>query len=181
MKTQNTFDKFTKGFTLIELLVVIAVIGVLAGAIIVAINPTEQLARGRDTGKKSTTQQVANAVNAYYAANSGIMPVNTAGWMGTLTASGDLKVLPAAATPTCASTGNASAQLGYCYITQGSSSNFAVFAALESISERSKCSANPTVTSAFFLYSSSDAKAGTVCAPAGGNSQPASTGGFTFF
>ena len=181
MNTTTSLRKIQKGFTLIELLVVIAVIGVLAGAIIVAINPTEQLARGRDTGKKSTTQQIANAVNAYYAANSGVMPVNTAGWISTLTTSGDLKVLPATATPACATLGNVSAQLGYCYVTQGSSSNFAVFAALESISERSKCSANPTVTSAFFLYSSSDAKAGTVCAPAGGNSQPNTTGGYTFF
>ncbi|MEN9407948.1 MAG: hypothetical protein RLZZ455_1164, partial [Candidatus Parcubacteria bacterium] len=76
MNTTTSLQKIQKGFTLIELLVVIAVIGVLAGAIIVAINPTEQLARGRDTGKKSTTQQIANAVNAYYAANSGIVPSN---------------------------------------------------------------------------------------------------------
>ena len=177
----SKLQSFTKGFTLIELLVVIAVIGVLAGAIIVAINPTEQLARSRDTAKKSTISQLADAVNAYYAANSGVMPVNTTGWISTLVTSGDFKVLPAIASSVCTTSGNASAQQGFCYITQGSSSNFAIFAALDSISEKSKCSANPTVTSAFYLYSSSDAKSGTVCAPAGGNSQPNVTGGYTFF
>ena len=180
MRKRILSSTFTKGFTLIELLVVIAVIGVLAGAIIVAINPTEQLARSRDTAKKSTISQLADAVNAYYAANSGIMPVASAGWISTLVNSGDFKVLPAIASSVCTSTGNATAQQGFCYITQGSSSNFAVFAALDSISERAKCAITPTATSAFYLYSSADAKSGTVCS-AGGGTQPNVTGGYTFF
>ena len=42
-----------KGFTLIELLIVIAILGVLAVVILVAINPQEQLARGRGGGRTS--------------------------------------------------------------------------------------------------------------------------------
>src|SRR6266404_5357748 len=41
--------KNKKGFTLIELLVVIAVLGVLATVVIAAINPFQQLMKGRDS------------------------------------------------------------------------------------------------------------------------------------
>lgn len=50
-----------KAFTLIEILLVIGIIVILAGAIIVAINPGRQLARTRDT-------QRINALNQYLSA-----------------------------------------------------------------------------------------------------------------
>lgn len=53
------------GFTLIELLVVIAVIGVLATVIVVVINPTEQLNRAKDAGRKSDLRQIADAIEKY--------------------------------------------------------------------------------------------------------------------
>jgi len=61
------------GFTLIELLVVIAILGVLAGAILVAINPLEQLARGRDAGRKSTVDELGHATQAYYTAQNALL------------------------------------------------------------------------------------------------------------
>ena len=55
------------GFTMIELLVVIAVLGVLATAVLAAINPIEQINKGRDTGHRSDAEQLLSAVDRYYA------------------------------------------------------------------------------------------------------------------
>lgn len=59
--------KNRKGFTMIELLVVIAVIGVLAVAVLSAINPIEQINKGRDTGRRSDAGEVLSAIDRYYA------------------------------------------------------------------------------------------------------------------
>lgn len=55
------------GFTLVELLIVIALIGVLAVAVLAAINPLEQLNRARDTGMESDASQLLAAIDRYYA------------------------------------------------------------------------------------------------------------------
>jgi prepilin-type N-terminal cleavage/methylation domain-containing protein len=70
--------KKIKGFTLIELLVVIGVIGILAAGLLAAIDPMEQLKKGRDTRKRSTSVEFVNAVTRYYAVQ-GTMP-----WTGNL-------------------------------------------------------------------------------------------------
>ncbi len=57
---------FKKGFTMIELLIVIAVLGVLAVAVLSAINPIEQINRGRDTGGRSDAEQLVSATDRYY-------------------------------------------------------------------------------------------------------------------
>src|ERR1700704_6424972 len=54
-----------EGFTLIELLIVIGVLGVLAAALLVALNPLEQLARGRDAGRLSSVNQLGRAMQNY--------------------------------------------------------------------------------------------------------------------
>ena len=59
--------KTSKGFTLIELLIVIAVLGILAVAVLSAINPIEQINRSRDTGSRSDAEQLLGAVDRYYA------------------------------------------------------------------------------------------------------------------
>ena len=58
-----------KGFTLIELLVVIGIIGILAAGILAAIDPLEQLKKGRDSSKRSVCVEVFNALTRYYAIN----------------------------------------------------------------------------------------------------------------
>jgi prepilin-type N-terminal cleavage/methylation domain-containing protein len=55
------------GFTMIELLIVIAVLGILAVAVLAAINPIEQINRGRDTGSRSDAEQLLSAIDRYYA------------------------------------------------------------------------------------------------------------------
>lgn len=58
--------RLKKGFTMIELLIVIAVLGVLAVAVLSAINPIEQINRGRDTGSRSDAEQLLSAFDRYY-------------------------------------------------------------------------------------------------------------------
>jgi len=59
--------KLSSGFTLIELLIVIAVLGILAVAVLSAINPIEQINRSRDTGSRSDAEQLLGAVDRFYA------------------------------------------------------------------------------------------------------------------
>jgi len=56
------------GFTMIELLIVIAVLGILAVAVLSAINPIEQINRGKDTGSRSDVEQLLSATERFYAA-----------------------------------------------------------------------------------------------------------------
>ena len=56
-----------KGFTLIELLIVITLLGILAVAVLSAINPIEQINRSKDTATRSDAEQLINASDRYYA------------------------------------------------------------------------------------------------------------------
>jgi len=58
-----------QGFTLIELLVVITLIGVLAVAVLSALNPIEQINKGRDAAKRADSSQLLNAIDRYFASN----------------------------------------------------------------------------------------------------------------
>lgn len=55
------------GFTMIELLIVIAILGILAVAVLSAINPVEQINRGRDTGSQSDAEQLLSAIDRFNA------------------------------------------------------------------------------------------------------------------
>lgn len=54
------------GFTLVELLIVIALLGVLATAVLAAINPLEQANRARDTRMRSDASQFLAAHDRYF-------------------------------------------------------------------------------------------------------------------
>lgn len=64
---------FKKGFTLIELLIVIAILGVLAVALLAALDPLEQIKKGQDTATSNTAAEVLGATTRFYA-NSTYMP-----------------------------------------------------------------------------------------------------------
>lgn len=58
-----TQDK--KGFTLIELLIVIGILGILAAAVVVVLNPGELLAQARDSSRISDLDNVRTATGLY--------------------------------------------------------------------------------------------------------------------
>lgn len=190
MKT-NLFKRFfslkgpalnpSKGFTLIELLIVIAVIGVLAAGILVAIDPVEQLARGRDSGRKSTLGQLGRALQAYYTANSvypTVAQITNSPTTNVLILSGEIKTIPnppIMATAT-ACTGGSNVN-GICYKVDAAGPNIVVYSHMESKTERNKAPACGTVVNTWFVYSSISGRAGTVCQAA----EPNATSTFIFF
>lgn len=154
----------TSGFTLIELLVVITILGVLAVIVIVAINPTERQARARDTGRISSVNQIGRAVVAYYTSR-GEFPSDDGGWADDLLNVGELSTFPsgidyvAYSVEECSTYVQPGVNPTYCY-DYDSSNEAIVFATAESQSYTSKCS-SPNV--AYFVFSTADARGGTIC------------------
>ncbi|MDP2638088.1 MAG: type II secretion system protein [Candidatus Levybacteria bacterium] len=66
MKTKSFLNKFSsKGFTLIELLIVIAILGILAAAVLVAINPGQRIASARNSRVRADLANMGNAANIF--------------------------------------------------------------------------------------------------------------------
>src|SRR3990167_5763433 len=69
--------KFLRGFTLIELLIVIAILGILAAAVLVAINPGKRTRQAQDEKRKNDIGALATEMQGYYTTpGAGCYPAN---------------------------------------------------------------------------------------------------------
>ncbi len=79
----NLIKKLTKGdqrgFTLLEVLLVVAVIAILAGIVIIAINPGKNLADTRDSQRKADVNTIINGLYQYLVDSGGTVPAASGG------------------------------------------------------------------------------------------------------
>ncbi len=63
--------KKNKGFTLIEILIVIGIIAILAGIVLIAVNPARQFAQANNANRSSDASAILNAIGQYIVDNKG--------------------------------------------------------------------------------------------------------------
>ncbi len=157
-----------KGFTLVELLIVIAILGTLAVVVLVALNPVQQLAKTRDTGRKSSTSQLGHALEAYATTNNGVYVAENATWITSLVTSGEVNAVPGAVNYSIAGIAACAVnvQSGICYdaTTAAGGAPIIIFSRLEASADISRCTAQFAGTNqAYAIYSTQIGRGGVVC------------------
>lgn len=66
--------KSQQGFTLLEVLLVVAVIAILAGIVIIAINPGKNLGDSRNSQRSADVNTIMNGTYQYILDNNGVLP-----------------------------------------------------------------------------------------------------------
>ncbi len=173
--------KKTDGFTLIELLIVIAILGVLATVVIVAINPLQNLAKTRDSGRLSTVGQLGHAMESFATTNNGVYIAEGANWIGggavgteNLVNAGEINGIPAPvgySITGISACSNSFPQSNMCYNASSAAgaAPMVVYARLESNTYINKCATGQV---AYAVYSSADGRAGVVCRTTGAANEP---------
>ena len=76
LRTADKSVSQNQGFTLLEILLVVAAIAILAGIVIIAINPGKQLADTKNAQRQININTILNAVYQYAIDNIGQLPAN---------------------------------------------------------------------------------------------------------
>jgi len=115
-----------KGFTLLEILVVISIIGILTGLAIFSFEPAQK--RARDTQRKSDLKQYQTSLESYANNNNGLYPLHTSSiTIGADNFCDDLEI-----TGSCPEDPKTGFDVyGYHYISDTASSEFILWAKLE--------------------------------------------------
>jgi type II secretory pathway pseudopilin PulG len=66
----KTSSFFPRGLTLIGLVIIVVIIGLLAGGIIIFLDPSAQLQKSRDAQRKSDLSEIQKALEVYYQDNN---------------------------------------------------------------------------------------------------------------
>lgn len=74
----SNLNKKQSGFTLIEILLVVAALAILAGIVVLAINPNKQLGDTRNSERSTSVSTILNAVYQYALDNNGSLPPSVA-------------------------------------------------------------------------------------------------------
>ncbi|HSX07134.1 MAG TPA: type II secretion system protein [Candidatus Saccharimonadia bacterium] len=74
VKTVKSIKNNQKGFTLLEVLLVVAIIAILAGIVIIAINPGKNLGDTRNSQRSADVNTILNATYQYSLDNNGTLP-----------------------------------------------------------------------------------------------------------
>ena len=89
------------GFTLLEILLVVAAIGILAGIVILALNPNKQLGDTRNAQRRADVNTILNGVYQYTIDNSGTLPTIPTGTCPTTLPALTFEICKTTATGTC--------------------------------------------------------------------------------
>lgn len=180
MRPRRDFTRFVVGFTLIELLIVIAVVGVLAGAIFVIINPSERLAQARDATRKADVRNLYHAIEDWNISTQltagdtsyNLRPAEGNLWQLDLLEAGVIKATktaPPNSRGACTYNASSTNHLGYCMSNNGAPvGEIQVWTLIESRAETVKaggvCATDPVTNYAVVTSSSNrGGRTGLVC------------------